>query len=1038
MILYRFKGFSDGFCPQAFGVPALNLYLQFGRILMLSALSLLICMSSTSYAQSPGGIGNGLKLWIKSNAGTNCSTAGCSIDEWQDQSGNNDHLEQTSNTKQPVFQTSSVNYNPGIYFDGNDVLRKDISDFRSNFTIFCVTYMDVTTVPQGTVFNNHYGNGAGNGDHTSFQLDSDGSTYRYRNDEELLFGPYVDEFVILAATNTDQGTGGDTRVKAYRDALLVNQVDFDGINRGQSFKDYTLGVNRINNSYMQGLISEVVLYNRELNAVQINRIESYLAVKYGITLGVNGISLDYNSPLGVVIWDVSMNAGYNYDIAGIGRDDQSALNQKQSKSIYDRDYLTVGNGATLHNSNLLNPNDFLTNESYFIWGHNGAGLTCSDQDAGLTENDLYIMERLDRSWKAQETGVVDLTTLEFDMTTAVFGDLSVSDYQLLIDEDGAFEIGAFAIAPSSVDVVNQKIYFQHDFTPATGYYFTLGLTGIQANLHSPGDICSGSSTDLVIEFTQGNGPANMVVLSGPDTIPVNDAEDGTMVTVSPAQTTTYFLYYVDDALCNSSIVMGSATVVVTPTPEPELGNDTMLCLGESLLLDATAPAATYLWQDGSDQATYIATNPGIHWVDVTIDGCTGRDSIDIVYESLEVDLGRDTTICNSTIILNATTPNASYQWQDGSLNPIYAVSVSGTYWVEVTTGICSSSDTVEIEVLTYALSSAFETICEGDSTTINGVDYFSSAGIYVDTLPSGDCEMIVSLQLVVQPLPEYTLDQTICQGDSVTINGSEYYSDAGTYYDVLAGTPCDSAITLNLSFDERISLDLGNDTSICDSSLRLSAFHPDATYLWENGSTSADLIVTESGLYWVMVSSNTSCPDASDSIDVIVNTGPPLVSLSDTTLCDEDDNILSMDLEGVEYTWSTGETTSIIIPEQSGQYWVSIANECGMSTDTFSVDLRQCYCTAIAPTAFTPDEDGFNDAFYVHTRCETAFYQLSVYNRWGEIVFSSANAATGWKGDFNGKAQQLDAYSWILQYIPTLDGEPGELIQKTGMILLLR
>ena len=55
--------------------------------------------------------------------------------------------------------------------------------------------------------------------------------------------------------------------------------------------------------------------------------------------------------------------------------------------------------ATLHNSNLLNPNTFLTNDSYFIWGHNGAALSCSDMDAGLTNSGDFILERLDREWK---------------------------------------------------------------------------------------------------------------------------------------------------------------------------------------------------------------------------------------------------------------------------------------------------------------------------------------------------------------------------------------------------------------------------------------------------------------------------------------------------------------------------------------------------------------------------------------------------------------------------------------------------------------
>jgi gliding motility-associated-like protein len=61
-------------------------------------------------------------------------------------------------------------------------------------------------------------------------------------------------------------------------------------------------------------------------------------------------------------------------------------------------------------------------------------------------------------------------------------------------------------------------------------------------------------------------------------------------------------------------------------------------------------------------------------------------------------LGNDTTLCQGdALILNATTPNATYQWQDNSTNPTYTVSQQGPYWVKVTVNNCSMTDTLKVE-----------------------------------------------------------------------------------------------------------------------------------------------------------------------------------------------------------------------------------------------------------------------------------------------------------------------------------------------------
>lgn len=79
-------------------------------------------------------------------------------------------------------------------------------------------------------------------------------------------------------------------------------------------------------------------------------------------------------------------------------------------------------------------------------------------------------------------------------------------------------------------------------------------------------------------------------------------------------------------------------------------------------------------------------------------GCDSIITTNLNVKSLPIfDLGSDTTICKYTsFILNATTANATYMWQDNSTNPTYNVTLQGLYWVIATINNCSSSDSINI------------------------------------------------------------------------------------------------------------------------------------------------------------------------------------------------------------------------------------------------------------------------------------------------------------------------------------------------------
>jgi hypothetical protein len=89
--------------------------------------------------------------------------------------------------------------------------------------------------------------------------------------------------------------------------------------------------------------------------------------------------MNYEDSNGNVVWNTTTNAGYNYDIAGIFRDDASQHSQKQSKSINTTEVMTIGLTDILA-TNSANTNTFATDRSYLVWGSNGANMNNSGVD----------------------------------------------------------------------------------------------------------------------------------------------------------------------------------------------------------------------------------------------------------------------------------------------------------------------------------------------------------------------------------------------------------------------------------------------------------------------------------------------------------------------------------------------------------------------------------------------------------------------------------------------------------------------------------
>ena len=174
-----------------------------------------------------------------------------------------------------------------------------------------------------------------------------------------------------------------------------------------------------------GLIAEFIVYEKILKEKERRKIESYLAIKYGVT-----IASDYVNSKGKKVWDSVNEATYSNDIAGIARDDKSSLYQKQSYSGTDSDQLTIA-VKNIAEDNSLNQGK-LNNLDYLIWGNNGEMLNLES-----TQNTNGLVYA-DKQWliKASGSSANITTQLNIDLSSIITSKLPLENLYLMIDRSG--------------------------------------------------------------------------------------------------------------------------------------------------------------------------------------------------------------------------------------------------------------------------------------------------------------------------------------------------------------------------------------------------------------------------------------------------------------------------------------------------------------------------------------------------------------------------------------------------------------------------
>ena len=196
-------------------------------------------------------------------------------------------------------------------------------------------------------------------------------------------------------------------------------------------------------------------------------------------------------------------------------------------------------------------------------------------------------------------------------------------------------------------------------------------------------------------------------------------------------------------------------------------------------------------------------------------------------------------------------------------------------------------------------------------------------------------------------------------------------------------------------------------------------------------------------VYTVKVSND--CFSATANVDVTVHQLPFVNAGNDTVIFRNTPATLNGTTNGVKYFWYPGDTNSSILdpfslttpatPLYTTTYYLFATSDFGCNNRDTMVVTVESYTLLLVPSAFTPNGDGVNDLFRIARYLNIEILEeFSVFDRWGEKVYTTNIITDGWNGTYKGHPEDMGVYVWFVK-ARTYDGQE---ILKKGNVTLVR
>ncbi|MCZ2223806.1 MAG: choice-of-anchor L domain-containing protein [Chitinophagales bacterium] len=505
-----------------------------------------------------------------------------------------------------------------------------------------------------------------------------------------------------------------------------------------------------------------------------------------------------------------------------------------------------------------------------------------------------------------------------------------------------------------------------------------------------------------------------IVLTGPtnDTSNINkyvwnDSPTDTLRNLTVTQPGTYivahnFLY---------SCFNVDTFIVANGDPTVTLGSNISICANDSATIKAisTPHGGTFIWNNNVTDTFQVVKNAGDYWIKYTLpNGCYKYDTISVSVKPLPYPhLGADTAICSdASITLQSTTyAGATYLWSTGATTSNIIVSNAGTYSVINTLDGCEAKDTIVVTKSVLPIPHL------GSDTSYCG----NNGGIILNATYPGATTYLWNTGATT---PTITITNTGTYSVTNTLNG------------------CKARDTITITIKPLPYPNLFKDTSICsyETVLLKATTYPGATYLWNTGATTNNIIVANAGQY-IITSTLNNCTIKDTTIvkekkpaiayagpDLLMYTGVPV-----TLTASQNANNQSYQWMPPTYLSTPNQYTTIASPiGTSFTYYLKVTSVDGcVAYDTVKINIQNIKFDV--PNAFSPNGDGINDKWEVPLLVAFPTAKVQVFNRYGQVVFSENGGSNFvyWDGTYKGKPVPVGVYYYVIDIGPDFPRKQG-------------
>jgi gliding motility-associated-like protein len=588
---------------------------------------------------------------------------------------------------------------------------------------------------------------------------------------------------------------------------------------------------------------------------------------------------------------------------------------------------------------------------------------------------------------------------------------------------------------------------------SSNYAIPTNLTETNSDFQaSDNAICAGESVvftpadtslkSLYWDFGDGTTSAttnmHMYTSSGQYTVSLTASKDGCSSTVTK-------LNYISVQKADANFTVGDSIFYCYPDQVHFIHNNTI-----------GSPAVDFLWTFGSNviddrssgDVKYTFTKPGYYTARLTVrtlNGCTATRSrhISITGPTAFVSVAPMKICYNDAVSFKIDSLKNVTQWKwlfgDGTTSTVNPTTHRYTSRgkiipsVQLINSTCNAIlvlDTISVSKVKSNFSSSDSSlnICLGNKLyLVNKSIYSSSWDWYVNNIKSstdfnfnnilfgktGDysiklvakdgsgCTDTLTKGFTVYPIPAFSIS-----GDSVICSGK-------------------TSVTMSVSDDSAVKIKWTPSTGLNSTSSFSVTASPSSTTT-----------------YTALVSNLNGC-SASRKKTIYANQPFDLSRspLNDTSIYigEKIQLIVSTSMSNISYSWSPDYNISCLScnnpwvnPTTTTTYTLEAKNGCFDLTENFNVGVIADFYLE-APSAFTPNGDSNNDQFRFEEK-NISDFELKIFNRWGEIVFSTNDVQQGWDGYVNGHLQNTDTYKYAVK-ATTIHGYSFE---KKGEFLLLK